>query len=184
MEAFNKQILVDWGNLETFGRLVDDGTLVWPPDAKNIRRAHAKGFHLVCLKSLMELKSRLETTKSLFQQNTWGVVCHQTFIKKKGVRHFDKKSGILYEATGKKVCGKYPITRRFLGTLLRQYTPKHGWWDLPQPAKASLAVKLFGTDDADAVDPQLGINLNFLESKKHRKGWSIAYAEMQDYHTV
>ncbi len=121
VEACDKQILVDWGNLETFGRLVDDGTLVWPPDAKNIRRAHTKGFHLVCLKSLMELKSKLETTKSHFEENTWGVVCRQTFTKKKGARHFDEKSGILYEATGEKGCGNYPITLRFLGTLHRDY---------------------------------------------------------------
>lgn len=181
VETCHGAILADCGNLFAFGAMVDDGTLVWPTDGKPIRRAHAVGFHYECLRSLTKVKSEAETYRTHYEEQVWGVIQRQTHVKSPGTRHFDAKTGILYEATGKKDCGSYPQAQFFLGQLHRDYSEEHGWFDHVKIAPASLAVKLFGTDDSDPTDPQLKIPLSFLENKKNRKGWDLGYGWTQSY---
>ncbi len=181
VEACHGAILGDCGNLFAFGALVNDGTLVWPTDGKPIRRAHAVGFHYECLRSLTKVKSEAETYRSLYEEQVWGVIQRQTYVPKPGKRHFDARTGILYENTGTKDCGNYPQTQYFLGQLHRDYHEEHGWFDHVRIAPATLAVKLFGTDDSDPTDPQLKIPFSFLESKQHRKGWDLGYGWTQSF---
>ena len=174
VEGTMGKLLSDWGNLQTFGKMVLAEELDWPDDASGIRRAHLVGYHTACLRSLMKLKSDTESGKSGMSTTTWGVVEHIQGTSKAVKRHFTEKTGILSGKSSDPDClGGRWYPSYYFGWVHSSAGSGYGPTCDVKRAPAALAAKMFGSGEGAADDPHLGIPDTFLDDPKVRKAWGL-----------
>ena len=163
----------DWGLLDSFGRLLEQGDLVWPRDLTALRAAQSRAFQYVALQSTVHLLSGMSGMSSL----EIGVVDLQVKVSGqqngKWVGHHYLTHSV-HSKGGTCGVGKgWYLREVFLGyRVISPGVPK----PLQQDAAAALQAKLFGHDISDPGDPQFALTQGFLlsASDPQRSGWNLA----------
>lgn len=162
----------DWGLLDRFGNLLEQGVLVWPRDLTELRSAQSRAFQYVALQSTVHLLSGQHRISLL----DIGVVDVQ--VKVKGKQN-GKWSGMhylthsVYSKGGACGVGKgWYLREVYLGYSVVTAGSKAMQ---RQDASAKLQNKLFGHSIHDPADPQFALPQGFLlfPSNKLRNGWNL-----------
>jgi hypothetical protein len=163
----------DWGLLDSFGTLLEQGDLVWPRDLTALRAAQSRAFQYVALQSTVHLLSGMSGLSSL----EIGVVDLQVKVNGKQPgkwvgRHYLTHS--VYSKGGACGVGKgWYLRELFLGYRVITAGSQTMHY---QDADEALQTKLFGHGIDDPVDPQFALPQGFLLSttNKLRDGWCLS----------